>query len=262
MAKEIKDICETFSISFNKQSTKNHIYILGVIIYWITLKFKRKSIVIKFVELIAGKLGKAIANIFFDSISSDFKREIETIINNIIITIIEERIGLDYREKLFIIYRDNTSNNNIFCDYLYNLLLYDYDDDPILNTGLPKCHFYGRPSRIRCIAYLIALVVSVVLKQLKSGTYAEALALVAQINDGDGTFDSVTCSALSVYIKVRTFVLQVIADEAQRITQKKVYIIMLLYDVNSRWNSLYLMMFKAQEHKASIVKFTRLNPEV
>ena len=37
---------------------------------------------------------------------------------------------------------------------------------------------------------------------------------------------------------------------------------MLPYDVDSRWNSLYLMMFKAQEHKASIVKFARSNPEV
>jgi hypothetical protein len=120
--------------------------------------------VIEFTELIVEKSGKAIANIFFDFIGPDFKRETETIINNIITTIIEERIGLNYREKLFTVYRDNTSNNNIFCDYLYNLLLHDYDDDPILNTGLPKCHFHGRPSRIRCIAYLIALVVGIVLK--------------------------------------------------------------------------------------------------
>jgi hypothetical protein len=120
--------------------------------------------VIEFAELIAGKSGKAIANIFFDSIGPDLKRETETIINNIITTIIEERIGLNCREKLFIIYRDNTLNNDIFYDHLYNLLLHDYDDDLILNTGLLKCHFYGRPSRIRCIAYLIALVVGVVLK--------------------------------------------------------------------------------------------------
>jgi hypothetical protein len=164
MAKEIKDIYETFSISFDRWSIKNYIYILGVIMHWITLKFKRKSMVIEFTELIAGKSGKAMANIFFDSISPDFKRETEIIINNIITTITEERIGLNYREKLFIVYGDNILNNDTFCDYLYNLLLHDYDDDPILNTGLPKCHFYGRPSRIQCIAYLIALVVGVVLK--------------------------------------------------------------------------------------------------
>jgi hypothetical protein len=135
--------------------------------------------VIKFIELIAGKSRKAMANIFFDSISPNFKRETETIINNIITTITEERIGLNCRKKLFTVYEDNILNNDTFCDHLYNLLLHDYDDDPTLNIGLLKCHFHGRPSRIQCITYLIALVVSIVLKQLKSGIYTEALALVA-----------------------------------------------------------------------------------
>jgi hypothetical protein len=122
--------------------------------------------VIKFIELIVGKSEKAIANIFFNSIGPDFKRETETIINNIITTITEERIGLDYYKKLFTVYRDNTSNNDTFCDHLHNLLLhdYDYDNDLTSNTGLPKCHFHSRSSRIRCITYLIALVVGAVLK--------------------------------------------------------------------------------------------------
>jgi hypothetical protein len=135
--------------------------------------------VIEFAELIAGKLRKAIADIFFDSISPNFKREIETIINNIITTIMEERIGLNCREKLFAICGDNASNNNIFYDHLYNLLLHDYNNDPTSNTGLLKCHFHSRPSRIQYIAHLIALVISVILKQLKSGIHAKALALVA-----------------------------------------------------------------------------------
>ena len=176
MAKKIKDICETFSIFFNKQSAKNYIYILGVIIYQITLKFKRKSIVIKFIKLIVEKLRKAIANIFFNSISPNFKREIKTIINNIIIIIIEERISLNYYKKLFVVYEDNILNNNTFCDYLYNLLLYNYNNNPILNIGLLKCHFYSRLSRIQYITYLIALVISIVLKQLKLGTHIKALA--------------------------------------------------------------------------------------
>jgi hypothetical protein len=35
--------------------------------------------VIEFTELIAGKSGRAMANIFFDSIGPDFKRKTETI---------------------------------------------------------------------------------------------------------------------------------------------------------------------------------------
>ena len=68
----------------------------------------------------------------------------------------------------------------MFCDHLYNLLLHDYDDDPMSNIGLLKCHFYGRPSRIRCIAYIIAFVIGAVLKQLKTSKYADAVNLVAE----------------------------------------------------------------------------------
>jgi hypothetical protein len=91
--------------------------------------------VIEFIELIIKKSGKAITNIFFDSTGLDPKRETETIINNIITTVIEERIGRNYREKLFIIYRDNTSNNDTFYDHFYNLLLHDYDNDLTSNTS-------------------------------------------------------------------------------------------------------------------------------
>ena len=148
MAKEIKDIYKTFFISFNRQNIKNYTHILSVIIHWITLKFKRKSIVIEFIELIIGKLEKAIVNIFFNSISLNFKREIKTIINNIITIIIKERISLNYYKKLFIIYKDNISNNNIFYNHFYNLLFYDYNNDFILNISLLKCHFYNRLFKI------------------------------------------------------------------------------------------------------------------
>jgi len=120
--------------------------------------------VIEFIELITKKSGKAITDILYDSISPDFKKETEIIEGDTIKTVTEERIGLKCAQKLFIVYGDNTLINDTFCDHFYNLLLYDYDDDPMSNTGLLKCHFYSRPSRIRYIAYIIALVVDIVLK--------------------------------------------------------------------------------------------------
>jgi len=120
--------------------------------------------VIELIKLIIEKSRKAITDIFFDSISLNFKREIKTIINNIITTVIKERISFDYYKKLFIIYRNNILNNDIFYNHFYNLLLYDYNDDFILNTGLSKCYFYSRSSKIRYITYLIALVINIILK--------------------------------------------------------------------------------------------------
>ena len=113
---------------------------------------------IEFAELIAGKSGKAIADILYDSIGPDFKKETEIIEGDTIKTVTEERIGLKCAQKLFTVYGDNAPVNDTFCDHLYNLLLHDYDDDPMSNIGLLKCHFHGRPSRIRCITHIIALL--------------------------------------------------------------------------------------------------------
>jgi len=128
------------------------------------IKFKRKSIIIEFIKLIIKNLRKAIINIFFNSTSLNFKREIKIIINNIIITIIKERIGLNYYKKLFIIYRDNILNNNIFYNHFYNLLFYNYNNNLLLNIGLLKCHFYTRLFKIQYIIYLIAFIINIILK--------------------------------------------------------------------------------------------------
>jgi hypothetical protein len=202
MAKEIKDTCETFSISFDGWSSQNHTPILGCIMHWITPDFKRRSMVIEFAELIAGKSGKAMADILYDSIGPDFKKETEIIEGDMIKTITEERIGLKCAEKLFAVCGDNTPANDTFADHLLNLLQHDYDDDPSSTSGLPKCRFHGRSSRIRCIAHIIALVVGAVLKELKSGTHADAVDLVATTYDQGGVFDPNICLALSVYQRV------------------------------------------------------------
>jgi len=51
------------------------------------------------------------------------------------------------------------------------------------------------------------LVVNIVLNELKSGTQKEATKLVEHVNNNKGAFTRLRCSSLSVYQKVRTFVL-------------------------------------------------------
>ena len=88
---------------------------------------------------------------------------IELVKDNVITIIIEERIGLNYTQKLYVVYRDNASNNDTFYDYLYTRLRKDYDDDPLSMSGLLKCRFCRRDSWIRYTTYIITLVVGVVL---------------------------------------------------------------------------------------------------
>ena len=173
--------------------------------------------VIEFAELTAGKSGCAIADIFFNTIGPDFKKETEIIENDTIKSVIEERIGLKCAEKLFAVCGDNALNNDTFCDHLYAMLQREYNNDPSSTSGLLKCRFYSRLSRIWCIAYIIALIVGAVLKELKLGTHTEAVDLVAQTYDQGGIFDAKTCSALTVYQRIRAFVLWVMQSEEQRV---------------------------------------------
>jgi hypothetical protein len=80
--------------------------------------------------MVGGKLGQAIAELFWETISPDFKKEIEQVKDDVITVTIEEYIGLDIAPKLFVVCGDNALNNNTFCDYLYERLLQDYNDNP------------------------------------------------------------------------------------------------------------------------------------
>lgn len=262
LAEELKSTCETFSISFDGWSASNHMHILGVIAHWITQDFERRSMVIEFAEMLGGKSGKAMADLIWETIGPDYKKVVETIKDDVITTTTQERVGLNCAEKLFAVCGDNASPNDTFCDHLLEKLLQEHDDDPTANSDLPRCRFHGRLSRTRCVAHIIALIVDAILTALKRGTYKEAIELVAEINDKGGVFSAECCLSLSVYQKIRAFVLWIQSSDERRAEWKKFCAIMIPLDVDTRWNALYLMMTKAREFKANITRFGRSHHEV
>jgi hypothetical protein len=240
-------------MSFDGWGAKNHVHILSVIIHWITQNWERRSVIVEFAELPVGKSGKAMADIIWESFGSDYKKVTESVKDDIITVTEEEGLGLNCAHKLFAVCGDNATNNDTFCDHLHAKLLEEHDNDPASTSGLPKCCFKGQDSRIRCIAHIISLVVNAVLDKLKSGSYKEAAELVAEANDSsDSIFEYETCSTLSVYMKVRAFVLWIQGSDERRAAWRKICHIMIPLDVDTRWNALYLMMLKARENKASI----------
>src|SRR6266487_4988344 len=76
---------------------------------------------------------------------------------------------LSIRDKLFAIIGDNAGNNGTLCQSLYTSLKRQYDDKFSL-IGKPRMCFYGRPSWIRCLAHVIALIAGDVLNDLKAGS--------------------------------------------------------------------------------------------
>jgi hypothetical protein len=97
---------------------------------------------------------------------------------------------------------------------------------------------------------------------LKSRNYAQAAKLVARANANGGVFAIEDCSTLSVYQKIRAFVLWIQGSDDRRAKWRRFYNIMIPLDVNTRWNALFLMMFKARANKGSITRFAYANLEV
>lgn len=74
-----------------------------------------------------------------ETIGPNYKKITKQIKDDVITITIEERVGLDCAAKLFTICRDNASNNDTFCDYLYKRLLQTHENNLDSNSGLPHC---------------------------------------------------------------------------------------------------------------------------
>jgi hypothetical protein len=202
------------------------------------------------------------ADLIMELIGPDYKKVIEQVDDDKVTVTIEEQVGLDCAAKLFAVCGDNAGNNDTFCNHFYSLLLAEYDDDPLSNSDLPHCRFHGRSSRIRCVAHIISLVVDAIFKKLRSGDRAQVVELLARTADNGGTFDGEDCRGLSIYMKIRAFVLWIQGSDERRAAWRKFCPIMIPLDVDTRWNSVYLMMFRARANRGAITRFGRSNLEV
>jgi hypothetical protein len=253
---EMQRDCTSFSISFDGWSAGNHIHILGVIAHWITAAWERRSVTIEFSEM-HGKSGATIAEMLYLSFGPDYEKSTEVVRENVRTITTEKHIGLNIAHKLFAVCGDNASPNDTFCDHFHQRLLSNgFDDNPASGNSLPLCRFHGRNSRIRCMAHIIALVVGAVLTFLQAGTYADAAVLLQAAEDNKGVFSS-DCSALSVYQKIRTLVLYIMASDERRAAWHVICPVMIPLDVDTRWNSLFLMMASARANRGAFVLFVR-----
>ena len=66
--------------------------------------------------------------------------------------------------KLLTITSDNASNNKTLVSELYSILLDQFDTIDNPSPSLPLMRFEGLASYIRCIAYILNLIVSDILK--------------------------------------------------------------------------------------------------
>ena len=258
-ADHFQKTAETVSISFDGWSARNHKHILGAIAYWIDSDWKRHSMNVEFANLV-GKSGEKMAELLYSSFHHTI--ETETFFEDDKGQVYEHKmtaIGLDIAHKVFAVCGDNATPNDTFCDHFYRLLKVEYDDDP--TTGIPHCWFKGRESRIRCLAHIIALIASSVFEHLGGGSTKEAEELISQAFESGGVFPD-TCRVLSVYMKIRMIAIWVGSSDERVAAWAVLSTRRIPADVETRWNSLYLMILEARKQKVTIQKYAARFPEL
>jgi hypothetical protein len=88
---------------------------------------------------------------------------------------------LDLKQKLFLITRDNASNNSTLYCYLYKKLQREFNNVERLTQTKELMKFHGEKSYIQCLAHVINLVCKAILKELKASSHKDAKRILDRI---------------------------------------------------------------------------------
>ena len=147
---ELSRNCISISFTLDMQTSLNQKPIFAIIGRQYTTDFEEREEVLEFVEVRGSHVGEDLAKV------------VEKLCTE-----------LSIRDKLFAITGDNAGNNGTLCQSLYTSLKHQYDDKFSL-ISKPRIYFHGRPSWIRYLAHVIALIASDVLNDLKARSTKEA----------------------------------------------------------------------------------------
>ncbi len=187
---ELSRNCISISFILDIQTSLNQKPIFVIIGRQYTTDFEEREEVLEFVEVRESHAGEDLAKV-----------------------VKKLYIELSIRNKLFAITGDNASNNGTLCQSLYTSLKCQYDDKFSL-IGKPRIRFHGRPNWIRCLAHVIALIVSDVLNDLKARSTKEAKkALDSQDTEAKGVqYNVPDDGGHSAITKVRLLNLWILCD--------------------------------------------------
>jgi hypothetical protein len=127
--------------------------------------------------------------------------------------------------------------------------------------------FHGRPSWIRCFAHVIALICGSVLKDRKSGTAKDAQKALDQWekDKGNSNYNIPGDDSRSVVSKIRFLNLWMLRSsqreeswaEMEKCKKRKP-----IYDVDSRWNSMYDMICQFLDLQPEYLQFISDNAQI
>jgi len=154
LIKELSISSQTIALSLDGWTSNNDVSILAIIGHWLTEDFVYKESVLEFAEIEGVKSGENISGIVLELLHE-----------------------LDIEYKLLSITADNTSNNETLIDSIENGLQDRFSS--LDSTHTPR--FHSQASYIRCLAYILNLIVKKLLKTLKSGDRTSAELAIEQV---------------------------------------------------------------------------------
>jgi len=234
--------CISISFTLDMWTSPNRKPILAIIGHWMTPEFEEREEVLEFIEITGEHSGEQLADV------------------------VEKLLGeLMLKHKLFSITGDNAGNNGTMCDSLFDRLKDQYDDKPSLVR--PRMRFHGRDSFVRCLAHVINLICSDVLRDLKDGTAKEAKKLM---DDWEKRYNSNEYhipldNSRSSVAKVRLINLWILRSNQREQAWSKLPRAANrrpIYDCDTRWNSCYDMIMQFLELLPEYLEFCRSHPQI
>lgn len=169
---------------------------------------------------------------------------------------------LGVKRKLLTITADGASNNVAMTSVLHQRLL---DKAPLTPTN--KLRFEGVSSLVRCLAYIIDLIVKTILKNLKADTISNAEAICDSMKGGTIN-DEVRSSSFPVIQKVRVLAIWISRHSGRKQAWKRICQLnnspeeYIPYDVPTDWNSTYYMLKGALKAQTQATEYIRINSEI
>jgi hypothetical protein len=186
--------------------------------HWLSPDFQQYRACIEFVEIDGAHSGENLANI------------VATVLDRFHIS-----------AKVMTITADNASNNDTLHRFLYQKLSERYDEylsEVVIQEGTMR---FTQNSQICCFAHILNLVMKSILRSLQASSYKEAAALLNDI--AKKSWKTIKAPTAPI-AKLRLLVLW-IARSPQRIQKwdnRPGCTKAINYDIDTRWNSTFLMI--------------------
>jgi hypothetical protein len=237
---ELARSSRTLALSLDVWTSENQIAIMGILGHWITPDFEKRDELLEFTEINGPHSGENLAEVVLKMLAE-----------------------LDIVPKLLTITGDNAGNNGTLCDSLHDQLLKKYDNDDDRFRIRPLMRFRGRPSFILCLAHILNLICKDVLASLRAGSAREANAILDDMAIHTSPAFNFFHSTKGAIMKIQLLTLWIARSPQRRQDWKEVSPgKQVSYDVDTRWNSTYIMIQDALRLQTELGQFVRIHPEL